>query len=48
MPTDPTEGTKMVQLYSDAGVTWWIEFINQWIGLLDEVMKQIRIGPSKE
>jgi alkanesulfonate monooxygenase SsuD/methylene tetrahydromethanopterin reductase-like flavin-dependent oxidoreductase (luciferase family) len=34
-----------VKPYIDAGVTWWIEAVNQWVGTLPALRERIRSGP---
>jgi alkanesulfonate monooxygenase SsuD/methylene tetrahydromethanopterin reductase-like flavin-dependent oxidoreductase (luciferase family) len=46
-PADPAQGAKIVQPYMEAGATWWVEAINQWVGPLEEMRARIRSGPPK-
>jgi alkanesulfonate monooxygenase SsuD/methylene tetrahydromethanopterin reductase-like flavin-dependent oxidoreductase (luciferase family) len=46
-PSDPAQGAEIVQPYIDAGATWWVEAINQWVGPLEEMKERIRSGPPK-
>ena len=43
-PTDPHKGAEMVQRYSEAGATWWIEFEAPGQSF-EEYRERIRQGP---
>ncbi len=46
-PPDRAEGAAMVQPYIEAGATWWVEAINQYVGSLEKMRQRIRSGPPK-
>jgi hypothetical protein len=46
-PLDPAKGAEIVQPYLEAGVTWWIEAINQGVGSLEQMRERIRSGPPR-
>ncbi|MBI4640432.1 MAG: LLM class flavin-dependent oxidoreductase [Candidatus Tectomicrobia bacterium] len=46
-PSDPEEGMEIVHPYIEAGLTWWLEGIEDVRGSLEEMRERIRSGPPK-
>lgn len=44
-PSNPRKRVEMVQLYVEAGATWWLESINDMQGSFEEMRERIRQGP---
>ena len=46
-PADPVEAAQVVEPYVAEGVTWWLEGLNGWRGLLEEMEERLRSGPPR-
>ena len=45
--TDPVRDAERVAQYAEAGITWWIEDLNNWRGPFDEQHARLRRGPPR-
>jgi hypothetical protein len=46
-PTDPAEGSRIVEPFEQLGTTWWLEAISFERGSLDEMRERIAAGPPR-
>ena len=44
---DPAEDAESAAAYAEAGVTWWIEELNNWRGRIEGQRKRVHSGPPR-
>jgi hypothetical protein len=47
-PAEPSERSRYLSSYADAGATWWLEQLTDWRGTLEEMRGLIRAGPPRQ